>query len=114
MLVAGARPSAHERGALLLEARGQLVHSVAEVVSVAHLVAHAEDRHLLALEIERRQVAVQLRSSSAPVCQVGAPTIKLSHALMFSTSASPTRSTMKLCTTSAAAISTSSGLLTQT
>merc|ERR1719161_641456 len=59
MLVAASRPSADDRGALLLEARRKLVHGVAEVVRVARLVPHAEDRHLLTRQIKRGQVAVE-------------------------------------------------------
>merc|ERR1719324_2129399 len=59
MLVPLRRPSADDLRALLLEARFKLVHRVAVVVRVACLVAHAEDRHLLAAEIETRQVAVE-------------------------------------------------------
>merc|ERR1719171_3005075 len=59
MFVPLRRPSADDLRALLLEARFKLVHRVAVVVRVACLVAHAEDRHLLAGEIETRQVAVE-------------------------------------------------------
>merc|ERR1719163_1341144 len=59
MVVAVRGPGATDRRALLLEARCKLVHRVAVVVRVACLVAHADDRHLLAFEIETRQVAVE-------------------------------------------------------
>merc|ERR1712216_984195 len=59
MVVAIRRPRAHDRRALLLEARGELVHGVAVVVRVPGLVAHAEDRHLLPAQVEARKVAVQ-------------------------------------------------------
>ena len=59
MLIAGGGPSAHDGSALLLEARSELVHGVAEVVRVARLVPHAKDRHLLSRQIKRGQVAVE-------------------------------------------------------
>merc|ERR1719174_1235322 len=59
VFVTGSRPSAHDRSALLLEARCELVHGVAVVVRVARLVTHAEDRHFLAAQIQPGQVTVQ-------------------------------------------------------
>merc|ERR1719460_2815888 len=69
MLVPVRGPGPDDRRALLLEARCKLVHRVAVVVRVACLVAHAEDRHLLAAEIETRQVAVEelVPSGAAPL-----------------------------------------------
>ena len=58
VLVALGRPRADDLGALVGEAGLQLVHGVAEVVSVAALVAQAEDGHLLALEVEAGEVTV--------------------------------------------------------
>ena len=58
VVVALGRPGADDLGALVGEAGLQLVHGVAEVVAVAALVAQAEDGHLLALEVEAGQVAV--------------------------------------------------------
>ena len=58
VVVALGRPRADDLGALVGEAGLQLVHGVAEVVAVAALVAQAEDGHLLALEVEAGQVAV--------------------------------------------------------
>ena len=58
MVVAVGRPRANDVGARALEARHQLVHGVAEVVTVAALVAQAEDGDLLALEVKAGEVAV--------------------------------------------------------
>merc|ERR1719201_1905581 len=73
VLVALDVPRADNLGALRLEAAGQLLHRIAEVVAVAGLVAEAEDGDLLALEVHGRQVTVQeLVPSGARALGVGA------------------------------------------
>merc|ERR1719483_615786 len=73
VVVAIGRPRAHDVGTRALEARHQLVHGVAEVVTVATLVAQAKDSDLLALEVKAGEVAVdELVPRGARALGVGA------------------------------------------
>merc|ERR1719159_16694 len=59
VLVALRRPRPYDLRALLLEAGLELVHRVAVVVRIPRLIAHAEDRDLLPVQVKAGEVSVE-------------------------------------------------------